>query len=192
MEKAYDRLNCYFLYKCFQDLEFSNQWINWIGQCKTTTNFRILVNNKTEPLFNSGRGIRQGDPVSTYLLLFVLNIQVDIFIASLLNRNKVLALNLVKRHLRFLFLCLWMIVLFLVGPIIWRLEIPNKLWTITIRFQGSSLIIINLVFFFSNGVCLLHKEAISQILQIRLLIKLTNIQVALVLKNTKKLLRTST
>lgn len=69
-EKAYDKLEWDFIKKCFQDLSFSNQWIDWIWQCITKTTFiGVIVYGKKETRFITERGIRQGD---SFLPIFLL------------------------------------------------------------------------------------------------------------------------
>lgn len=61
------------------------------------------------------RVIRQGGPVSPYILSFVLNILVYIFILHLLNLDQMLELNLRKIALISRFSCLLIIALSFVG-----------------------------------------------------------------------------
>lgn len=49
-----------------QDLGFSNQWINWIWQCISTVDFKVIINIRKGASFALERGIRQGDPLSPY------------------------------------------------------------------------------------------------------------------------------
>lgn len=68
MKRAYDRLDWRFIRKCYQDLDFAEKWINWIMEC-ITTSFLVLVNGIAGEPFRSGRGIRQGDPISLYIVI---------------------------------------------------------------------------------------------------------------------------
>ena len=53
---------------------FGQRWINWIRWCISTTNFSILINETSSDFFHSTRGLRQGDPLSPYLFLLVMEI----------------------------------------------------------------------------------------------------------------------
>jgi len=49
---------------------FGLQMTKWIVACVTSTNYAILINGEPSGFFNSGRGLRQGCPLS--LLFFIL------------------------------------------------------------------------------------------------------------------------
>ncbi|XP_026383682.1 uncharacterized protein LOC113279193 [Papaver somniferum] len=71
MSKAFDRVEWSFLLSIFRQLGFHNDWISLIEQCISTSNISILINGSPST-FSPTRGIRQGDPLSPFLILFVM------------------------------------------------------------------------------------------------------------------------
>ena len=67
LRKAFDSVNRKFIYKMLLDMNFPQQWINWIQSCLETPKFSILFNGSPIGFFGSTNGIRQGDPLSPYL-----------------------------------------------------------------------------------------------------------------------------
>ena len=61
---------------------FDEIWIGWIMECVTIVSYSPVINGKPSPRFFPTRGIRQGDPFSLYLFLFV----VDVLSRSILKR----------------------------------------------------------------------------------------------------------
>ena len=67
LRKAFDSVNRKFIYKMLLDMNFPQQWVNWIQSCLETPKFSILFNGSPIGFFGSTNGIRQGDPLSPYL-----------------------------------------------------------------------------------------------------------------------------
>ena len=78
IEKAYDSINWQFLMEVLQCMGFGSKWRNWIWWCISTTKFLVMVNGVPTGFFQSTRGLRQGDPISSYL--FVMGMEVLSFL----------------------------------------------------------------------------------------------------------------
>lgn len=69
--KAYDLVDIHFLLSILRKFVFGDRWVEWINSCISTPKFLVLVNGVAHDLFGSSRGIRQGDPLSPFLFIIM-------------------------------------------------------------------------------------------------------------------------
>ena len=72
LEKAYDHVSWDFLLYMLKRCGFGGKWCSWIVYCISLVRFLVLVNNSPRGFFSSSRGLRQWDPLSLLLFVFVM------------------------------------------------------------------------------------------------------------------------
>ncbi|XP_074299645.1 uncharacterized protein LOC141630789 [Silene latifolia] len=72
LEKAYDRLRWSFIRDTMKDMGFPGLLVDVVMECVTSTRMQVLWNGEPTKQFTPTRGVRQGDPLSSYLFVMCL------------------------------------------------------------------------------------------------------------------------
>ena len=73
LEKAFDTLEWPFLFKTLKRMNFGKTFIKFVKSLYSNISSCIMNNGLSSKYFQVGRGVRQGDPLSPYLLFYLLN-----------------------------------------------------------------------------------------------------------------------
>jgi len=68
-EKAYNSIDWGYLDSVMESMSFPVLWRKWIRECVGTAKASVLVNGSPTDEFHLHRGLRQGDPLSSFLFL---------------------------------------------------------------------------------------------------------------------------
>nr|GEX76746.1 RNA-directed DNA polymerase, eukaryota [Tanacetum cinerariifolium] len=71
-EKAYDSVKWDFFDDVLNKFGFGNKWCKWIQCCLRSSRGSILVNGSPTEEFQFGKGLKQGDPLSPFLFILVM------------------------------------------------------------------------------------------------------------------------
>ena len=74
LEKIYDRLEWSFIIDTLALFKFPNHLISLIMSCMSSSSISMLFNGGALEPFHPSKGIRQGDPLSSYLLIMCMEV----------------------------------------------------------------------------------------------------------------------
>ena len=97
IEKTFDSLNHSFLFAVLKKFSFGTSVINWIYAILNKPESCVINSGKTTQYFQLNRGARQGDPISAYLFILVM----EVLFTLIKNNEKIQVLDIL--NYRFLY-----------------------------------------------------------------------------------------
>ena len=85
--KAYDNVRWEFLWDFLASMNFHPLMIQWIKACVTTANYSLSINGEPTGSIKGKKGLKQGDPLSFYLFVNVMEIFTQLLREKSSNSN---------------------------------------------------------------------------------------------------------
>jgi hypothetical protein len=73
-EKAYDKVNWMFLLDVLRKRGFGDRWLEWIRCILCMGSVGVTINNEEGDFFQTGKGLRQGNPLPPLLFNLVIDV----------------------------------------------------------------------------------------------------------------------
>ena len=100
MSKAYDKVSWNFLKVVLTVMNFDTKWIKWFMECVSLVQYTLLINGNLTNSFKPFQGLRQEDPLSTYVFLMCANI-LSISLSQAKNLKKIKGIKVGRNGLSF-------------------------------------------------------------------------------------------
>ncbi|KAL2224828.1 UNVERIFIED_CONTAM: hypothetical protein Sindi_2936600 [Sesamum indicum] len=92
IRKAYGTVEWDFMIAMMELFGFPSTFLKWIEACVTTPSFSVVLNGKPHGFFKGARGLRQGDPLSPYLFVLVMEV-LHLGFLQLIDQNEVFSFH---------------------------------------------------------------------------------------------------
>lgn len=125
--KAFDSLNWGFLDSVMEQMDFSNKLRGWIKWCLSSGRASILVNGSATKEFDIKMGVRQDDPISSFLFILVME-GLNIAMKKLVIKTYIKVSFFQMKMLVFPTLCMQMMLYLLVSCPKWTLSTLIESW----------------------------------------------------------------
>ncbi|XP_042753081.1 secreted RxLR effector protein 78-like [Lactuca sativa] len=71
-DKAFDSINWGYLESVMVQMGFGSIWLKWVKGCLSSARASVLLNGSATKEFPLSKGVRQGDPLSPFLFIIVM------------------------------------------------------------------------------------------------------------------------